>query len=150
MHFPDSGSLAVVVLLGKNQNTKSWNTMHFVLHERVPRPLPRSASALRKSSEGLSVQSQCGTRGLRTFSIWYVTPGKVARNPLDGLISASWMGITPHTPCTPSCTQNTPAASVLKPLGRIRNGMHCGEKSKLDRCATCWGSSAGRATARGG
>jgi hypothetical protein len=58
----------------------------------------------------------------RTFPIWYATPGKVARNP-GGLISASCMGITPQAPCTPNCTQNAPAASVLKPDGMIHSGM---------------------------
>jgi hypothetical protein len=58
----------------------------------------------------------------RTFPSWYATPGKVARNP-GGLISASCIGITPHAPCTPNCTQKAPAASVLKPDGRIQSGM---------------------------
>ena len=57
-----------------------------------------------------------------TFPIWYATPGKVARNP-GGLISASCMGITPHAPCTPNCTQKAPAASVLIPDGSIQSGM---------------------------
>jgi hypothetical protein len=33
------------------------------------------------------------------------------------------MGITPQAPCTPNCTQNAPAASVLKPDGIIQSGM---------------------------
>jgi hypothetical protein len=34
------------------------------------------------------------------------------------------MGMTPHAPCTPNCTQNAPAASPLKLDGRIQSGIN--------------------------
>src|SRR6267142_6299855 len=59
---------------------------------------------------------------LLTLPSWYVTPGKVARKP-GGLISASWIGMTPHAPCTPNCSQKAPAERALNELGRIQSGM---------------------------
>jgi hypothetical protein len=62
------------------------------------------------------------------FPSWYATPGKVARNA-GGAISARWMGMTPHAPCTPNCTQNAPAARPLKVLGMIHKGMKTAVRS---------------------